>query len=121
MAELIGEVGAGGAGEGGMGDDSSYKLRYDTPPIPRRVDISISRKEIPGNLRHIKDSLVKFELLINEVGEVIEAKIVESTGYDEIDALLLEKMYTSWYRPAKLRGESVKAWIVVGYGYRVDR
>ena len=99
-------------------DGWSDNLRFDTPPIPRRVDISISRKEIPGKLRHIKNSLVKFELLINEVGEVIEAKIVESTGYDEIDALLLEKMYTSWYHPATLRGKSVKAWIVVGYGYR---
>ena len=118
-AELIGAVGSGGGAEGDMSGASSGFLRFDTPPVPRRVDISISRSEIPGNLRHINNSLVKFELLISEVGEVSEAKIVESTGHDEIDALLLAKIYTSWYHPATLRGEAVKAWIVVGYGYRV--
>ena len=121
MAELIGEVGKAGAVEGDRGEGSSSYRRFDTPPVPRRVDISISRNEIPGNLRHVNDSLVKFELLINEVGEVSEAKIVESTGYDEIDALLLAKIYTSWYHPATLRGEAVTAWIVVGYGYRVGK
>ena len=121
QARFIGEVGTGGTGDGVRGDGSSEVLRFDTPPIPRRVDISISRKEIPGKLRHVRDSLVRFELLISEVGEVIEAKIVESTGYDEIDALLLAKIYTSWYHPATLRDEAVKAWIVVGYGYRVGK
>ena len=121
MVELTGSVGTGGTFEGDTDAGSSGFLRFDTPPVPRRVDISISRNEIPGNLRHINDSLVKFELLISEVGEVSEAKIVESTGYDEIDALLLAKIYTSWYHPATLRGEAVKAWIVVGYGYRVGK
>ena len=121
VAEILGEVGTEGAGGSDPGYGGSARLRFDTPPIPRRVDISISRREIPGNLRHIENSLVKFELLISEVGEVSEAKIVESTGYDEIDALLLEKIYTSWYHPATLRGDPVKAWIVVGYGYKVGR
>ena len=116
-----GEQGTGGGDGtgGGGGDGPPGTWRYDTPPMPRRINMSISKKEVPKNLRHVKKSIVKFRLLINELGEVIDATIVESTGYKEIDGLLLEKVYTALYRPATLKGHSVKAWISIGYGYRI--
>ncbi len=112
--------GIGGAG-GGMGDGGDGTWRYDTPPIPRRINMSISRKEIPRKLRHVKDSIVRFQLLINELGRVIDATMIESTGYAEIDQLLLDKIYASQYHPATLQQRPVKAWIAVGYGYKVGR
>jgi hypothetical protein len=115
-----GEQGTGGGDGtgGGGGDGPPGTWRYDTPPMPRRINMSISKKEVPKKLRHVKNSIVKFRLLINELGEVIDASIVESTGYKEIDDLLLGKAYTFLYHPATLKGHSVKAWIAVGYGYR---
>ena len=83
--------------------------------------MSISRKEIPRKLRHVKDSIVRFQLLINELGEVVDASMIESTGYAEIDELLLAKIFASRYHPATLKGRSVKAWIAVGYGYKLGR
>ena len=112
--------GSGGAG-GGMGEGSEGTWRFDTPPIPRRINMSISRKEIPRKLRHVKDSIVRFQLLINELGEVVDASMIESTGYAEIDELLLAKIFASRYHPATLQGRSVKAWIAVGYGYKLGR
>jgi hypothetical protein len=115
-----GEQGTGGGDGtgGGGGDGPPGTWRYDTPPMPRRINMSISKKEVPKKLRHVKNSVVKFRLLINELGEVIDASIVASTGYKEIDDLLLGKAYTFLYHPATLKGQSVKAWIAVGYGYR---
>lgn len=114
-----GGSGAGGSGGHGLGGDGTWK--YDTPPIPRRLNMSISRKEIPRRLRNVRESLVRFELLIDERGRVEDATMIESTGYAEIDDLLLEKIYASQYHPATLRQQPVKAWIAVGYGYKVGR
>ncbi len=111
--------GTGTGGSSGLGDGGDGTWRYDTRPIPRRLNMNISRKEIPRNLRHVKDSIVKFELLIDEQGRVVDAAMIESTGYPEIDQLLLEKVYTSRYHPATLKQRPVKAWIAVGYGYKV--
>ncbi len=118
---VVGSSEAGSGIGGGMGDGSDDAWRFDTPPIPRRINMSISRKEIPRKLRHVKDSIVRFQLLINELGEVVDASIIESTGYDEIDELLLAKIFASRYHPATLKGRSVKAWIAVGYGYKLGR
>lgn len=113
------EGGSGSGGSGGLGEGDGGTWKYDTPPIPRRLNMSISRKEIPRNLRHVKDSIVRFELLIDEHGEVVDATMIESTGYAEIDDLLLQKIYASRYHPATLRQQPVRAWIAVGYGYKV--
>lgn len=110
---------SGNSGSGGLGGGKDGTWRYDTPPIPRRINMSISRKEIPRKFRHVKDSIVRFQLLIDETGEVVDASMIESTGYDEIDMLLLAKIYAARYHPATVAGRAVKAWIVVGYGYRV--
>ena len=115
------EGGSGTGGSGGLGDGDGGAWKFDTRPIPRRLNMSISRKEIPRKLRHVKDSIVRFELLIDEQGRVVDATMIESTGYPEIDQLLLEKIYASQYHPATLRQRPVKAWIAVGYGYKVDR
>lgn len=115
------EGGSGSGGTGGLGEGGDGTWRYDTPPIPRRLNMSISRREIPRKLRHVKDSIVRFELLIDEQGEVMDATMIESTGYAEIDDLLLQKIYASRYHPATLRQQPVKAWIAVGYGYKVGR
>ncbi len=115
------EDGSGTGGSGGLGEGDGSAWKYDTRPIPRRLNMSISRKEIPRKLRHVKDSIVRFELLIDERGRVVDATMIESTGYPEIDQLLLEKIYTSQYHPATLRQRPVKAWIAVGYGYKVGR
>lgn len=115
------EGGSGTGGSGGLGDGGDGAWKYDTRPIPRRLNMSISRKEIPRKLRHVKDSIVRFELLIDERGRVVDATMIESTGYAEIDELLLEKIYASQYHPATLRQRPVKAWIAVGYGYKVGR
>ena len=120
-ADGAAEGGSGTGGSGGMGEGGDGTWRYDTPPIPRRINMSISRKEIPRKLRHVKDSIVKFELLINERGEVVDATMIQSTGYVEIDDLLLEKIFASMYHPATLQQQPVKAWIAVGYGYKVGR
>ena len=109
--------GTGGSGGLGLGGDGTWK--YDTPPIPRRLNMSISRKEIPRNLRKVRESIVRFELLIDEGGRVVDATMIESTGYAEIDDLLLQKIYASLYHPATLKQQPVKAWIAVGYGYKV--
>ena len=114
------EGGSGSGGTGGLGEGGDGTWKYDTPPIPRRLNMSISRREIPRNLRHVKDSIVRFELLIDEQGEVVDATMIESTGYAEIDDLLLQKIFASRYHPATLRQQPVKAWIAVGYGYKVD-
>lgn len=115
------EGGGGTGGSGGLGDGDGGAWKFDTRPIPRRLNMSISRKEIPRKLRHVKDSIVRFELLIDEQGRVVDATMIESTGYPEIDQLLLEKIYASQYHPATLRQQPVKAWIAVGYGYKVGR
>lgn len=115
------EGGGGTGGSGGLGEGDGGAWKYDTRPIPRRLNMSISRKEIPRKLRHVKDSIVRFELLIDERGRVVDATMIESTGYPEIDQLLLEKIYASQYHPATLRQQPVKAWIAVGYGYKVGR
>ena len=115
------EGGSGTGGSGGLGDGGDGAWKYDTRPIPRRLNMSISRKEIPRKLRHVKDSIVRFELLIDERGRVVDATMIESTGYAEIDQLLLEKIYASQYHPATLKQRPVKAWIAVGYGYKVGR
>ncbi len=115
------EGGSGTGGSGGLGEGNGGAWKYDTRPIPRRLNMSISRKEIPRKLRHVKDSIVRFELLIDEQGRVVDATMIESTGYPEIDQLLLEKIYASQYHPATLRQRPVKAWIAVGYGYKVGR
>ncbi len=115
------EGGSGTGGSGGLGDRDGGAWKFDTRPIPRRLNMSISRKEIPRKLRHVKDSIVRFELLIDEQGRVVDATMIESTGYPEIDQLLLEKIYASQYHPATLRQRPVKAWIAVGYGYKVGR
>ncbi len=115
------EGGSGTGGSGGLGEGDGGAWKYDTRPIPRRLNMSISRKEIPRKLRHVKDSIVRFELLIDEQGRVVDATMIESTGYPEIDQLLLEKIYASQYHPATLRQRPVKAWIAVGYGYKVGR
>ena len=115
------EGGSGTGGSGGLGDGDGGAWKFDTRPIPRRLNMSISRKEIPRKLRHVKDSIVRFELLIDEQGRVVDATMIESTGYPEIDQLLLEKIYASQYHPATLRQRPVKAWIAVGYGYKVGR
>lgn len=114
-------IGGGDGTGGGGGDGPPGTWRYDTPPMPRRINMSISKKEVPKNLRHVKNGIVKFRLLINEMGEVIDATIVESTGYKEIDAILLEKVYTSLYHPATLKGHSVKAWMPLSFGYRTSK
>lgn len=131
--ELIDGVGMGGSGVqgdvvggstgggGGMGNGVSGAWSYDKPPRPRRIDMNISREEIPNELRHVKNNLVSFQLLINELGEVVDANMIESTGYAEIDELLLKKIYASLYHPAILRKHPVKAWITVKYGYKVGR
>ena len=113
--------GSGTGGSGGLGEGGDGAWKYDTRPVPRRLNMSISRKEIPRKLRHVKDSIVRFELLIDELGRVVDATMIESTGYPEIDQLLLEKIYASQYHPATLRQRPVKAWIAVGYGYKVGR
>ena len=115
------EGGSGTGGTGGLGEGDGGAWKYDTRPIPRRLNMSISRKEIPRKLRHVKDSIVRFELLIDEQGRVVDATMIESTGYPEIDQLLLNKIYASQYHPATLRQRPVKAWIGVGYGYKVGR
>ena len=113
--------GSGTGGSGGLGDGGDGAWKYDTRPVPRRLNMSISRNEIPRKLRHVKDSIVRFELLIDESGQVVDATMIESTGYPEIDRLLLEKIYASQYHPATLKQRPVKAWIAVGYGYKVGR
>ncbi len=110
---------SGNGGPGGLGDGEDGTWRYDTPPIPRRINMSIFRKEIPRKLRHVKVSIVRFQLMINETGEVVDASMIESSGHDEIDKLLLAKIYAARYHPATVAGRAVKAWIVVGYGYRI--
>ena len=115
------EGGSGTGGSGGLGEGGDGTWRYDTPPIPRRLNMSISRKEIPRNLRKVKESIVRFELLIDERGKVVDAAMIESTGYAEIDDLLLQKIFASLYHPATLKQQPVKAWIAVGYGYKVGR
>ena len=105
-----------------MGDGTLGTWTYDKPPVPRRINMNISRKEIPNELRHAKNNLVRFQLLINELGEVVDAKMIESTGYAEIDKLLLKKIYASMFHPALLRQHPVKAWTdTVSYGYKVGR
>ena len=116
---MIGEVGAGAPAKAvWVTIRPTNCATIPTDSATRRI--SYPGKKFPAISVIVKEQPRKVRVADHEVGEVIEEE-VESTGYDEIDALLLEKMYTSWYRPAKLRGESVKAWIVVGYGYRVDR
>ena len=115
------EEGSGTGGSGGLGEGGDGTWRYDTPPVPRRLNMSISRKEIPRNLRKVKESIVRFELLIDEQGRVVDAAMIESTGYAVIDDLLLQKIYASLYHPATLKQQPVKAWIAVGYGYKVGR
>jgi len=115
-------LGGSGGGGGGMGDGTLGTWTYDKPPVPRRINMNISRKEIPNELRHVKNNLVSFQLLINELGEVVDAKMIESTGYAEIDELLLKKIYASMFHPALLRQHPVKAWTdTVSYGYKVGR
>jgi len=115
-----GETNAGEGGTGnGMGDGTSETWTYDKPPMPIRINMSISRKEIPRKLRHLKDIFVRLQLLIDERGKVVDASMIESTGYPEIDEILLEKIYSSHYQPATLAGRSVKAWFAVRFGYRV--
>ncbi len=120
-AEGGADGGSGTGGTGGLGEGGDGTWKYDTPPIPRRLNMSISRKEIPRNLRKVKESIVRFELLIDERGKVVDAAMIESTGYAEIDDLLLQKIYASLYHPATLKQQPVKAWIAVGYGYKVGR
>ena len=121
---LRGVVGSGNSAKGQMTNtiDNSNKSGgwiYDTKPKPSRINMTISKEEIPNKLKHLKDIRVRFRLLINEYGKVINASMIKSTGYIEIDKILLEKIYASQYHPATLRKEPIRAWIDVGYGYKI--
>ena len=116
-----GGIGGGyGSGGGGGGDGPPGTWRYDTPPNPRRLITMIQSKSLPKKLRNV-DGMVKFRLLIDEFGEVMDASIVQSSGYRELDDLALSAIYKSTFNPATFRGRSVKAWINFGYGFRTRK
>lgn len=108
-------VGPGqGAGSGGDGPPGTF--RYDTPPNPRRLITAVQ----PKKLRNF-EGMVKFRLLISELGAVIEATIVESSGYKEIDELAIDAIQKSSFNPAMFQARPVKAWITFGYGFRSSK
>lgn len=108
--------GPGSGGGGGGGDGAPGTWRYDTPPHPRRLITSVQ----PKALRNVEGT-VKFRLLIDEFGTVVEAIITESSGHRELDALALEAVRKSTFNPATFRGRTVKAWITFGYGFKVAK
>ncbi|MBM3262732.1 MAG: TonB family protein [candidate division Zixibacteria bacterium] len=109
-----GGFGGGPGAEGGSGGDGPPGAwKYDTPPNPRRLPQLVQ----PKKLRNIA-AIVKFRLLINEFGLVIDATISESSGYKELDDLALEAINKSVFNPATFQGRPVKAWIAFGYGFR---
>ena len=102
-----GDVGAGG---GGGGDGLPGAWRYDTPPSFRRIRMPNK----PKKYKKVESDWVRFRVLINEFGEVVDANITESTGYTELDAIALKALYDSSFNPATFQGRTVKAWKTVG-------
>lgn len=102
-----------GSGGGNGGDGPPGMWRYDTPPNPRRLITTVR----PRKLRDF-EGIVKFRLLIDELGQVIDAAIITSSGYKELDALAHEAICKSTFNPATLQGHPVKAWVTFGYGLR---
>ncbi|MBI4552023.1 MAG: energy transducer TonB, partial [Candidatus Latescibacteria bacterium] len=114
MSGAGGGPGSGGGGGGGDGPPGTW--RYDTPPNPRRLITSVQ----PKSLRDIEGT-VKFRLLIDEFGTVIDAIILESSGHRVLDDLAQEAVRKSTFNPATFRGRTVKAWITFGYGFKVAK
>ncbi len=110
-AQGNGGIGGGiGAGGGGGGDGLPGAWRYDTPPSFRRIRMPNK----PKKYKKVESDWVRFRVLINEFGEVVDANITESTGYTELDAIALKALYDSSFNPATLQGRTVKAWKTVG-------
>ena len=108
-------VGPGqGSGSGGSGPPGTF--RYDTPPNPRRLITAVQ----PKKLRSF-EGMVKFRLLISELGAVLEATIVESSGNKELDELAIDAIQKSSFNPALYQTRPVKAWITFGYGFRSSK
>ena len=68
----------------------------------------------PKKYKKVESDWVRFRVLINEFGEVVDANITESTGYTELDAIALKALYDSSFNPATFQGRTVKAWKTVG-------
>lgn len=102
-----GGIGAGGGG-GGSGPPGAW--RYDTPPSFRRIRMPSK----PKKFKKVETDWVRFRVLISEFGEVVDANITESTGYEELDDIALKALYDSSFNPATFQGRTVKAWKTVG-------
>ena len=106
-----GGIGGGiGAGGGGGGDGLPGAWRYDTPPSFRRIRMPSK----PKKYKKIQTDWVRFRVLINEFGKVVDANITESTGYTELDDIAQQALFDSSFNPATFQGRTVKAWKTVG-------
>ena len=94
---------------GSKEDKSSLKqqvaeqINFDTPPKAKSPVVPLVEIEHPG-------ASVMVQFLVDQNGAVLDASIMRSSLFPEIDASALSAVKKTEFYPALLSGESVEAW-----------
>jgi bla regulator protein BlaR1 len=68
-----------------------------------------------ASLAAMNEGTVHLSFLVEASGDVLEAKVKQSSGFDPLDAAARDAIKLCKFKPAKKNGQPVKDWVDVQY------
>jgi protein TonB len=92
---------------------SDFQARYDKD--------SCAMPEYPAPWRtEEQQGDVKLELLVGADGNVVDAKLLESSGYSTLDKASLRASVKCKFKPVAKNGEMAQGWVKVQYVWVIN-
>ncbi|NHZ95556.1 energy transducer TonB [Massilia sp. CCM 8734] len=102
-----------------------WRVAPDQPQLPVVQNWSpfqhCAGPEYPkSSLRNNEEGVVKASFLIAETGQVIDARVMKSSGFAALDQAAIRALLKCWFGPATLQGVPVKVWIGTSYHFALS-
>ena len=105
----------GKSGEAYPKPDEFVKMT-NPPEMIKKVSPEYSKKAIDAKM----EGNVWVKVLVDKKGDVKDAMLYKSSGYDELDDSAVKAAHLCKYKPADYEGKAVAAWITYKVGFKMD-
>jgi TonB family protein len=92
-----------------------WHLKNPAPQFTPVIDVTLTPADYPdGALARLEQGNVAIQLLLSDTGQIIQSRVINSSGFADLDAKALQIAQTRWtWTPPRMSGQPAKSVIVL--------